>query len=1457
LAGATLNIQGNVTWSTDSTSTIDNQGTIAQTAGANPPSTSDPTTDNAGTIQVPSGTLTLQGNGAVLTGFVVAAGATLEFNGTFTFGSGTGISGAGAVEFIGGSTIFAAGVPYSVSGTTFITGGAVRFDDNASMGALDQWGGTLTGAGTVTVSGLTTWTGGTMSGPGSTVAQGGLQLGAAGGSGYESLDTRTLSNAGTATWVGTNSLYQSYGSTFINQTGATLSFQSAGTWSSDSTATFENQGTLTKVAGSGTTNLGAFLINSGSVQANAGMWQITGGGTATGSFTVAAGATLQFGGGSSFAFNSGSSVAGAGTVDFSGSYYASFASGSTYDVTGATQSDSSIVAFLAGSSVPATGAVTLDGGTVIFSTGSAIAATSLTESSGTLTGSDTINVSGLTTWTGGTMSGSGTTAAQGGLQLGASDGTSHYEYLETRTLSNAGSATWVGTESLYQSDGSTFANLATGTLNFQANGNWYDSDSTATLLNQGTLKQTAGSGTTQIEVFLNNSGSVLANVGTLEFDEGGTATGSFTVAAGATLLFSGSDKFTFGTGSSVGGAGTVTYSYGTTVPVTLINSNVSGTLTISSGSIVDFEGNVTVGALVMSGGTLTGAGTVTVTGLTTWTGGTMSGPGTIIAQGGLQLGATGSSDSESLYGRTFDNAGSATWLGSNFLYQDEGGTFVNQAGGTLDFQNDGGWSSDGTTFLINQGTLKKSGGSNTTQITPFLTNSGSVQANSGTLELNGGGTATGSFAVVGGATLQFSTYYNQRNTAFLFNAGSGVSGAGTVDFTGYYATGSSVSTSSSVFASGASYDVTGATRVDNYATVSFLAGSTVQATGTLTIDGNGGTVNFSTGSAVTVASLTVSTGYSSTLTGSDAVTVSGLTTWTNGTMSGPGTTIAQGGLQLGVASGSDYEYLYGRTLENPASGVWLGSDSLTQDDGSTFVNQAGGTIDFQSSGTWSSDGTTVLANQGTLTTTAGSNTTYLYPILNNSGSVAIQAGTLSLQGGGIVTGPITVASGTTLAIASGTYSFANTSEVSGTGLVNVSGGIVNETGTYNLIGSTQVSGGTLNFDPGSSPLDFGTLSFTGGTLNFSSGNAINLSNLTLSSGTLTGSDTVTITGLLTWTGGTMSGSGTTVAAGGLTLGAAGSTSHYEVLNARTLTNVGNATLTGPGYFDQQNASTFDNLPTGTLTIQTDSSWDDDQSNSTLENQGTLIKATTSGTSYFYVDLNNTGTVNVESGTISLGTRVSQVSGSTLTGGTWIVAAGATLSLGTSITSNAGNITLGGVGATFSAINGLTGNSGTLNILGGLTFTTVGNLANSGSLTVAAGGLLTVTGNYTQTSAGSLSAQVGGIPTSGLYTRIVSVNGTATLNGTLNISLTDGFRPLRWDIVHGPEFPLPDRDVFHGQWRHVWPVHLVQRELHFDQRRLRCPHHFTRPRNEQHHVADPGFWCCWAKHHNQLHRAKPG
>src|SRR5206468_8581452 len=77
---------------------------------------------------------------------------------------------------------------------------------------------------------------------------------------------------------------------------------------------------------------------------------------------------------------------------------------------------------------------------------------------------------------------------------------------------------------------------------------------------------------------------------------------------------------------------------------------------------------------------------------------------------------------------------------------------------------------------------------------------------------------------------------------------------------------------------------------------------------------SGGTVNFSTGAALTTGTLTMSG--SGTLTGSDALTVSGAMNWTGGTISGSGALNAQGGLTLGAAGAFDFETLTGRTLNN-------------------------------------------------------------------------------------------------------------------------------------------------------------------------------------------------------------------------------------------------------------------------------------------------------------------------------------------------------------------------------------------------------------------------------------------------------------------------------------------------------------------------------------------------------------
>ena len=101
------------------------------------------------------------------------------------------------------------------------------------------------------------------------------------------------------------------------------------------------------------------------------------------------------------------------------------------------------------------------------------------------------------------------------------------------------------------------------------------------------------------------------------------------------------------------------------------------------------------------------------------------------------------------------------------------------------------------------------------------------------------------------------------------------------------------------------------------------------------------------------------------LTGSDTLTVSGQLTWTGGTMSGTGTTIAQDTLQIGLpADTDDGELLDGRTLSNAGAATWAGGGAIYQTDGGTFVNSGGASLTIDNDLTWSSDGTGTFNNAG-------------------------------------------------------------------------------------------------------------------------------------------------------------------------------------------------------------------------------------------------------------------------------------------------------------------------------------------------------------------------------------------------------------------------------------------------------------------------------------------------------------
>ena len=71
-----------------------------------------------------------------------------------------------------------------------------------------------------------------------------------------------------------------------------------------------------------------------------------------------------------------------------------------------------------------------------------------------------------------------------------------------------------------------------------------------------------------------------------------------------------------------------------------------------------------------------------------------------------------------------------------------------------------------------------------------------------------------------------------------------------------------------------------------------------------------------------------------------------------------------------------------------------------------------------------------------------------------------------------------------------------------------------------------------------------------------------------------------------------------------------------------------------------------------------------------------------------------------------------------------------------------------------------------------------NVTNGGQVIpggTGAAGLLTINGNYTQTASGSLDVDLGGTTAGSQYDQL-AVSGTATLGGTLDVSLINGFQP---------------------------------------------------------------------------------
>lgn len=590
------------------------------------------------------------------------------------------------------------GGPPGAGDVAVINGGNAQLNSNTTiLGLTHQTGGTLSGTGTLQLTGASTWGAGTHTGTGTTQYDSTLAISDNNSQSITGGRTETLN--GTTTWSGNtanngNSIVFATGT--LNNNGT---FNDANAFNSfldhsSGTNAFNNIGTYNKQSSTITT-VEATFNNSGTTNVNAGTMLMQGNSTTTGTFAIAAGATVEFRNG-------------------------------THTLTNATTSGAGTMAVTT-ENVGADASVSINGGTL----GSAFLL-----SGSTLSGTDQ-DFLGPFTWTGGTLNGAeGTTTTFSGTL--AITGTN------TKVLSGgrdvfAGNTAWFGNTGANNTISIASTSVFNNTGTFTDSNTFTSSITGGTFNNSSTFNKESDT-TTSIGTVFNNTGTVNVNAGTMLMNGGGTDTGVFAVADGALLEFrNGAHTLNNVTTS---GAGTFQIS----------------TENVGADASVVVNGGTHTTNFLLSGSTLSGT-SHTFQGASTWTGGTITGPASASTTFGSTLAITGLTG-KTLSGGRQVNAGNTIWSGNtganNNAIGISGASAFNNTGTFTDSNtfdsaiNVGG----GGGSFNNNGTFNKQSNT-TTSIGVAFNNTGTVNVNAGTMLMNGGGTDGGVFNIADGAKLEF------------------------------------------------------------------------------------------------------------------------------------------------------------------------------------------------------------------------------------------------------------------------------------------------------------------------------------------------------------------------------------------------------------------------------------------------------------------------------------------------------------------------------------------------------------------------------------------------------------------------------------------------------------------------------------------------------------------------------
>jgi outer membrane autotransporter protein len=1044
-----------------------------------------------GALAVNAGVLEL-GSGSDLADSVpvqVASGARLRLRRSATFGN---LSGAGIIQFNGPGITLTLG---DATDSTF----SGTLDGSSNIGSLTKQGtGTLTLSGSNTIEGTTTITAGTLRVTGgAAIANGGaVSVGAAGTFDVaQSEAIRALEGAGSVT-IASGQLLTTVGDDSTTFSGV-----------------ISGAGALFKL-GNGTLTLSGANTHTGRTIVNTGTLDVTG--------SVASGVVLIEGSGRVIAhgnsisdssvielatstatldlrgdetigvLRNGGVVTIAGIVELGANTLTLAGTGSNY--LGAINGTGSLVVtsgdhLILQSAGTFSGDVTVSGGTLegsfISAAGLTVSGTgtyqstrvrtfaSLTQTGGTLTGGQTLTITGDYALSGGTVTSSrtpslvvntGTFTLSGGTI--AADG----------TVNSAGAKTLSGGTIAGTLGGAGATTVQTGTV---------------TIANTGQIlgDVTLASGTLRLEGNTGVTGSITTTGSVIDLADGVNSTVPIVIASDTTQLnvAAGASATKSGVISETGGAQPLEKIGDGTLTLDAVNT-YTGATTVSAGAL-HISGSIASETVIVNGGMLRVFGTA----LSDTAAVTLSGTGQLELRGSETIGSLLSA-----------SADSSVALLANTLTTGRNDTSTTFAGVI-----------SGLGGLVKQGT-------GTLTLTGANTYQGTTTISGGTLQIGAGGTSgiLGTGAVINEGRLAF----NRSDDLTVSNV---ISGSGSVTQQGgsmLTLSGANTYTGTTTISAGI-LRVTGGAAIADTSAVSVGAGTTLDVARSETIGSlaGEGSVTLASGQWLTAGGDNSSTTFSGVIsgagelikTGSGTLTLSGANTYAGAT------TVSNGTLDVAGSIASSEIFLFSTgTLQ--VNGTAL-SDTATVrlDDASTLRLAGSATI-----GTLGGTNGTVDLGTHTLTLSAGSS--FYNGLVSGTGGVTVTGGTQGLAGSNTFTGAVNVTGGS-LGLNGVASTVASVSGGSLTGVLSGSTGLtISDTGTFQstsaqTIASVTQTGGTLT---GTRTLTVsGDYALRGGEVTTSGAPplVVTAGTFTLSGGTIAAGATVNSAGVKTLSTGTIAG----------------------------------------------------------------------------------------------------------------------------------------------------------------------------------------------------------------------------------------------------------------------------------------------------------------------------------------------